>query len=89
MEQKLGMSVWILLLLFLWSFPGNAAQPHIDRTIKVRGDVIVATTNDNYICATLDWWPAEKCNYNQCPWGESSVLNLVRVISICSENFQL
>ncbi|KAL0907165.1 hypothetical protein M5K25_025713 [Dendrobium thyrsiflorum] len=76
METKLGMSLWILLFLFLWSFSGNSAQPHIDRTIKVRGDVIVATTNDNYICATLDWWPAEKCNYNQCPWGESSVLNL-------------
>ncbi|XP_020696494.1 heparanase-like protein 1 [Dendrobium catenatum] len=70
------MSLWILLFLFLWSFPGNAAQPHTDRTIKVRGDFIVATTNDNYICATLDWWPAEKCNYNQCPWGDSSVLNL-------------
>ncbi|PKU74916.1 Heparanase-like protein 1 [Dendrobium catenatum] len=76
MEKKLGMSLWILLFLFIWSFPGNAAQPHTDRTIKVRGDFIVATTNDNYICATLDWWPAEKCNYNQCPWGDSSVLNL-------------
>ncbi|KAK6133885.1 hypothetical protein DH2020_032375 [Rehmannia glutinosa] len=22
----------------------------------------------NFICATLDWWPQTKCNYNQCPW---------------------
>ncbi|PTQ26793.1 hypothetical protein MARPO_0364s0001 [Marchantia polymorpha] len=26
----------------------------------------------NFICATLDWWPSEKCSTNgmvQCPWG--------------------
>lgn len=70
------MPLWILLFPFLLALPVTAAQQHIDRTIKVRGDVTVVTTNDNYVCATLDWWPAGKCNYNRCPWGDSSVLNL-------------
>ncbi|XAR65251.1 Beta-glucuronidase [Bertholletia excelsa] len=30
----------------------------------------------NFICATLDWWPTNKCDYNQCPWGKAGLLNL-------------
>ncbi|XP_076885876.1 heparanase-like protein 1 [Bidens hawaiensis] len=33
-------------------------------------------TDDNYICATIDWWPNDKCNYDHCPWGSASALNL-------------
>ncbi|MQL83093.1 hypothetical protein Taro_015585 [Colocasia esculenta] len=47
-----------------------------DATVIVRGNVIAAETDENFICATLDWWPPDKCNYNQCPWGNASVLNL-------------
>lgn len=71
------MSFWILLCHLLLALPSNAVQQQIiDRIIIVRGDATVATTNADYVCATLDWWPAEKCNYNQCPWGNSSLFNL-------------
>ncbi|TYJ16955.1 hypothetical protein E1A91_A09G017100v1, partial [Gossypium mustelinum] len=36
----------------------------------------IGETDDNFVCATLDWWPTEKCNYNQCPWGKAGLLNL-------------
>uniref|UniRef100_A0A151UHP3 Heparanase-like protein 2 n=1 Tax=Cajanus cajan TaxID=3821 RepID=A0A151UHP3_CAJCA len=36
----------------------------------------IATIDNNYVCATLDWWPANKCNYNDCPWGQTGILNL-------------
>ncbi|KAG8482714.1 hypothetical protein CXB51_024453 [Gossypium anomalum] len=36
----------------------------------------IAETNVNFVCATLDWWPTEKCNYNQYPWGKAGLLNL-------------
>ncbi|TYJ16957.1 hypothetical protein E1A91_A09G017300v1, partial [Gossypium mustelinum] len=36
----------------------------------------IGETDDNFVCATLDWWPIEKCNYNQCPWGKAGLLNL-------------
>lgn len=47
-------------------------------TLVVDGTKTVAETDANFICATLDWWPHDKCNYNICPWGYTSVINLVR-----------
>ncbi|KAG4128326.1 hypothetical protein ERO13_D09G014500v2, partial [Gossypium hirsutum] len=40
------------------------------------GATPIAETDDNFVCATLDLWPTEKCNYNQCPWGKAGILNL-------------
>ncbi|XP_031123684.1 heparanase-like protein 2 [Ipomoea triloba] len=44
--------------------------------LTVRGVTTVAETEDNFVCATMDWWPETKCNYNQCPWGKAGLLNL-------------
>ncbi|CAH9119824.1 unnamed protein product [Cuscuta europaea] len=44
--------------------------------LNVRGVTSIAQTDDNFVCATLDWWPENKCNYNQCPWGKSGIPNL-------------
>lgn len=64
------------LLLFLASFPVILAQEGTRATISIDGTIAVAVIDDNFICATLDWWPHDKCNYNQCPWSYSSVTNL-------------
>lgn len=73
-NQPMGFSFF--LLLFLASFPVILAQEGTRATISIDGTVAVAVIDDNFICATLDWWPHDKCNYNQCPWGYSSVTNL-------------
>ncbi|TYJ16738.1 hypothetical protein E1A91_A09G003600v1 [Gossypium mustelinum] len=44
--------------------------------VVIQGSTPIAETDDNFVCATLDWWPTEKCNYNQCPWGKARLLNL-------------
>lgn len=44
--------------------------------LRVKGATSIAKTDENFICATLDWWPDTKCNYNQCPWGRAGILNL-------------
>ncbi|VFQ71024.1 unnamed protein product [Cuscuta campestris] len=44
--------------------------------LKIRGVTSIAKTDDDFVCVTLDWWPPNKCNYNQCPWGTSGILNL-------------
>lgn len=53
----------------------SAQQPE-EATVIVKGSTRIAETDENYVCATIDWWPPEKCNYNQCPWGQTSILNL-------------
>lgn len=47
--------------------------------VVVKGVTSIAQTDDNFICATLDWWPENKCDYNQCPWGKAGILNLVNI----------
>lgn len=49
----------------------------IDGNVFINGTVSIARTDDNFICATLDWWPPDKCDYGTCSWGRASVLNLV------------
>jgi len=29
---------------------------------------------DTFSCVSMDWWPAEKCDYGMCPWSEASAL---------------
>lgn len=70
------MGHWLLLFCLLVALPEILGQQHVDVMIRVRGNSTIAETDDNFVCATIDWWPAEKCNYNHCPWGQSSALNL-------------
>lgn len=70
------MGVQFLLLLLLCWIHEVLGQGPVDATVVVRGVTGIAETDDNFVCATLDWWPPEKCNYDQCPWGQASVLNL-------------
>ena len=36
----------------------------------------IATTDKTWACVTLDWWPADKCDYGNCPWFDSSLLHI-------------
>lgn len=72
------MKLALLSALQLWLVAFQvSATGHVPVTVTVKGVTAVAETDDNFVCATLDWWPPDKCNYNQCPWGKASVLNLV------------
>ncbi|GLT43663.1 hypothetical protein SLA2020_175990 [Shorea laevis] len=44
--------------------------------ILVNGTSAIGTTDENFICATLDWWPPEKCDHGTCSWGKASLLKL-------------
>lgn len=49
----------------------------VSGTVFVNGTAPIGTTDDNFICATIDWWPPEKCDYGTCSWEKASLLNLV------------
>ncbi|TXG74656.1 hypothetical protein ES288_1Z022700v1 [Gossypium darwinii] len=44
--------------------------------VVVEGATPIAQTDEDFICVTLDWWPTNKCDYDQCPWGQAGLFNL-------------
>lgn len=64
-----------LLLLFSLCSASLCSAEHVN--LVVRGVTAIANTDENFICATLDWWPSSKCDYNDCPWGKAGIFNLV------------
>jgi heparanase len=85
MELRPRRRLLLLLALICLRAPrlASAQQPD-EATVIVKGSTRIAETDDNYVCATIDWWPPEKCNYNQCPWGQASILNLVYALCLFS-----
>ncbi|KAL6534900.1 hypothetical protein OROGR_013575 [Orobanche gracilis] len=51
-------------------------QTTVETSVFINGTSHIAKTDENFICATLDWWPPEKCDYGTCSWGHASLLNL-------------
>lgn len=58
-------------------------------SIVIQGANRIAETDENFVCATLDWWPHDKCNYDNCPWGYSSVINMVIIIKKLEKRISL
>lgn len=54
-----------------------ASQSTEEDTVFVNGTVAIGRIDDDFVCATIDWWPPEKCDYGTCSWGSASLLNLV------------
>ncbi|KAA8532949.1 hypothetical protein F0562_032934 [Nyssa sinensis] len=66
--------VAVFCSILLWCLSSISLADEVQVTVK--GVTSIAKTDDNFICATLDWWPSNKCDYNQCPWGKAGLLNL-------------
>ncbi|EES05967.1 hypothetical protein BDA96_04G356700 [Sorghum bicolor] len=75
--KMVGFCVWALFWLAgsatvstsTTAFAGSEA-------VVVDARSAIAVTDDDFVCATLDWWPPEKCDYGTCSWGLDSLLNL-------------
>ncbi|CAI9096495.1 OLC1v1032657C1 [Oldenlandia corymbosa var. corymbosa] len=64
---------WVFSWWFCLSSLADATE-HVK--VKVQTVTSIAKTDDNFICATLDWWPQNKCDYGQCPWEKAGIFNL-------------
>lgn len=64
-----------------WQVQGRGASSPKKYTnsvlVEINSSATIATIDDHFVCATLDWWPPEKCDYGTCAWGNASLLNLV------------
>ncbi|CAL5435150.1 unnamed protein product [Camellia sinensis] len=45
-------------------------------TVYINGSASIGQIDEDFICATIDWWPPEKCDYGTCSWGTASLLNV-------------
>ncbi|KAG2718924.1 hypothetical protein I3760_03G243100 [Carya illinoinensis] len=70
--------VWIGIWMCVFSHSAiiPAVGGSAEGTVFVDSQTIIGRTDKDFICATLDWWPPEKCDYGTCSWGHSSLLNL-------------
>ncbi|KAK6151679.1 hypothetical protein DH2020_014314 [Rehmannia glutinosa] len=69
---------WLLCVFYCCSFicDVKAINGTVEITVFINGTSPIAKTDEDFICATLDWWPPEKCDYGTCAWGQASLLNL-------------
>nr|XP_043630672.1 heparanase-like protein 3 [Erigeron canadensis] len=78
--QKGGVCLWVFLLLLLFTY--SSFIYNVDAANSENGKVLIdgksriAETDSNFVCATIDWWPPEKCDYGTCSWDHSSLLNV-------------
>ncbi|XP_071688508.1 heparanase-like protein 3 [Rutidosis leptorrhynchoides] len=70
----------ILLLLLMVCFGSKMSVSLrvdiVEGSIHVNGSSSIGYIDDDFVCATLDWWPPEKCDYGTCSWANASLLNL-------------
>ncbi|KAL6958780.1 heparanase [Sarracenia purpurea var. burkii] len=70
---KMKLRVAVFCVVVSWILAVGLSE---EVKVRVESKTSIAKTDDNFICATLDWWPSNKCDYNQCPWGKAGILNL-------------
>ncbi|GJN22481.1 hypothetical protein PR202_gb10046 [Eleusine coracana subsp. coracana] len=77
--KMVGFCAWALFWLGGSAIVSTSAGAAVagGESVVVDARSAIATTDETFICATLDWWPPEKCDYGTCAWGRASLLNLL------------
>lgn len=84
--RLLGLCLWMYLssLSFIGAGAVYGREGEVVKGIVlVHGKTAIGRIDDDSVCATLDWWPPQKCDYGKCSWGHASLLNLVFFLSFC------
>ncbi|RVW43824.1 Heparanase-like protein 3 [Vitis vinifera] len=86
MNLKMGSLFWLMglcfwVFVFSYSFSTVNADTagggaNVEGTVFIDGKAHIGKIDNDFVCATLDWWPPEKCDYGTCSWGHASLLNL-------------
>lgn len=75
----LGLCFWVCMFCCGAASADSRGSSGEEGTVQVTvsvGKSAIAEIDDDFVCATLDWWPPEKCDYGVCSWHRASLLNL-------------
>ncbi|XP_010533116.1 PREDICTED: heparanase-like protein 3 [Tarenaya hassleriana] len=73
---QMGLFLWVFVLAGVICSGESSSVDSGVGTVYVDGRAAVGRTDSDFVCATLDWWPPEKCDYGTCSWDHASLLNL-------------
>ncbi|XP_023734062.1 heparanase-like protein 3 [Lactuca sativa] len=76
---QMGVCILVLLISFscnLVDSQTEAVTDVVEGILVINGKSSIAKIDSDFICATMDWWPPEKCDYGTCSWGHASLLNV-------------
>ncbi|PIN01871.1 Beta-glucuronidase [Handroanthus impetiginosus] len=72
----LGLCLWLYLASQGSKTVVSQSPTLVNGTVHIDGGSTIGITDEDFICATMDWWPPTKCDYGTCSWGNASLLNL-------------
>ncbi|CAA0810506.1 Heparanase-like protein 3, partial [Striga hermonthica] len=72
-SQRRWVWVWVWVYVVCCGFSFTVVE---DGVVLIDDAIKISSTDEDFICATLDWWPPEKCDYGKCSWGYASLLNV-------------
>ncbi|XP_028083119.1 heparanase-like protein 3 isoform X2 [Camellia sinensis] len=72
----MGFCIWFCFFTFNFISVNSQSGGTVGGTVFVDGKRGIGITDSDFICATLDWWPPDKCDYGTCSWDHASLLNL-------------
>lgn len=75
----MGVCICVLFIGFACNLVDSQTESRSDvleGRLVINGKSSIAKIDSDFICATMDWWPPEKCDYGTCSWGHASLLNV-------------
>ncbi|CAI8610418.1 unnamed protein product [Vicia faba] len=77
-NKLLGMFLWFYLICFSFIGVNGIGNFSADDkgVVVIHGKAFIGRIDNDFVCATIDWWPPEKCDWGKCSWGHASLLNL-------------
>ncbi|KAE9587622.1 putative glycosidase [Lupinus albus] len=84
-----GILFWVLYLaslslIVVKTVNGESKGVTVKGIVVINESTVIGNIDNDFVCATLDWWPPEKCDYGRCSWGHASLFNLVFFFSFSS-----
>ncbi|KAI3524395.1 hypothetical protein L1887_03049 [Cichorium endivia] len=76
---QMGVCILVLLISLGCNLVDSQTETKsnvIEGRLVINGKSAIAKIDSDFICATMDWWPPEKCDYGTCSWGHASLLNV-------------